>query len=33
ALCEVLQDHGIVEIVRTGKVVISRGPLPAKFID
>jgi acetolactate synthase-1/3 small subunit len=30
ALCEVLKDHGIVEIVRTGKIVISRGPLPAK---
>ena len=30
ALCEVLRDHGIVEIVRTGKIVISRGPLAAK---
>lgn len=30
ALCEVLTDYGIIEIVRTGKVVISRGPKPAK---
>jgi acetolactate synthase-1/3 small subunit len=30
ALCEVLKDYGIVEIVRTGKIIISRGPLPAK---
>ena len=30
ALCEVLKDYGIIEIVRTGKVVISRGPKPAK---
>lgn len=30
ALCEVMKDHGIIEIVRTGKVIISRGPLPAK---
>ncbi len=30
ALCEVMRDHGIIEIVRTGKTVISRGPLPAK---
>lgn len=30
ALCEVMKDHGIIEIVRTGKTVISRGPLPAK---
>lgn len=26
AFCEVLEDFGIVEIVRTGKVVLSRGP-------
>jgi len=26
AFCEVLQDFGVVEIVRTGKVVLSRGP-------
>ncbi len=30
ALCEVLKDHGIIEIVRTGKIIISRGPIPAK---
>ena len=30
ALCEVMKDHGIIEIVRTGKTIISRGPLPAK---
>lgn len=30
ALCEVMKDHGIIEIVRTGKTVISRGPLAAK---
>ncbi|ABB15639.1 MULTISPECIES: acetolactate synthase small subunit [Carboxydothermus] len=30
ALCEVLTDHGIVEIVRTGKVALNRGPRPAK---
>ncbi len=32
ALCEVLTDYGIIEIVRTGKVIISRGPLPAKAL-
>ncbi len=32
ALCEVLSDYGIIEIVRTGKVIISRGPLPAKAL-
>ncbi|MDR1206173.1 MAG: acetolactate synthase small subunit [Peptococcaceae bacterium] len=30
ALCEVLKDYGIIEIVRTGKVLISRSPTPAK---
>jgi acetolactate synthase-1/3 small subunit len=30
ALCEVLKDYGIIEIVRTGKVIISRSPTPAK---
>lgn len=30
ALCEVLKDHGIIEIVRTGKTIISRGPVPAR---
>lgn len=32
ALCEVLKDHGIIEIVRTGKVIISRGPTPARMM-
>ncbi|MFZ3170854.1 MAG: acetolactate synthase small subunit [Carboxydocellales bacterium] len=26
ALCEVLKDHGIVEIVRSGRIALSRGP-------
>lgn len=26
ALCAVLEDHGIVEMVRTGKISLSRGP-------
>lgn len=30
ALCEVLHDYGIIEIVRTGKIALSRGPIPAK---
>jgi acetolactate synthase-1/3 small subunit len=30
ALCEVLIDYGIIEIVRTGKIALSRGPIPAK---
>ena len=31
ALCQVLEDdHGIIEIVRTGKIALSRGPVPAK---
>jgi acetolactate synthase-1/3 small subunit len=30
AICEILKDYGIKEIVRTGKVAISRGPKPAK---
>ncbi|MBP2651172.1 MAG: ilvH 1 [Firmicutes bacterium] len=30
ALCEVLIDFGIIEIVRTGKIALSRGPLAAK---
>jgi acetolactate synthase-1/3 small subunit len=30
ALCQVLEGHGIIEIVRTGKVALSRGPIPAK---
>lgn len=31
ALCTVLEDYGIVEIVRTGKIAISRGPGATKF--
>ncbi|MCL1917245.1 MAG: acetolactate synthase small subunit [Peptococcaceae bacterium] len=30
AICELLADYGIREIVRTGKVAIGRGPKPAK---
>ncbi|QGG47778.1 acetolactate synthase small subunit [Heliorestis convoluta] len=30
ALCQVLQDHGIVELVRTGKIALSRNPGAAK---
>ncbi len=30
ALCEVLIDFGILEIVRTGKIALSRGAAPAK---
>lgn len=31
ALCQVLvDDHEIIEIVRTGKIALSRGPIPAK---
>ncbi|MDF2568535.1 MAG: acetolactate synthase, small subunit [Sporomusa sp.] len=30
AFCEVLLDFGIIEIVRTGKIALSRGPIPAK---
>jgi len=31
ALCQVLaDDHGIIEIVRTGKIALARGPIPAK---
>ncbi len=30
ALCEVLADFGIIEIVRTGRIAVSRGPVPAK---
>jgi len=31
ALCQVLaEDHGIIEIVRTGRIALSRGPVPAK---
>ena len=31
ALCTLLADHGIVEMVRTGKVSLSRGPGAVKF--
>ena len=31
AICQVLEDdHGIIEIVRTGKIALARGPIPAK---
>ncbi|MQL52600.1 acetolactate synthase small subunit [Desulfofundulus thermobenzoicus] len=30
ALCAVLEDHGIVEMVRTGKIALRRGPGAAK---
>ena len=30
AFCEVLLDFGIIEIVRTGKIALSRGAIPAK---
>lgn len=33
ALCEVLKDYGIVEIVRTGKIALGRAPIPAKEMD
>lgn len=32
ALSEVLKDYGIIEMVRTGKIALSRGPIPAKEI-
>ncbi|KKM10291.1 acetolactate synthase [Clostridiales bacterium PH28_bin88] len=30
ALCEVMRDHGIIEIARTGVIAVSRGPIPMK---
>ncbi len=30
ALCEVLADHGIIEMVRTGRISIARGPRAVK---
>lgn len=32
AMCELLKDYGIIEIVRTGKVAMCRGPKAAKEI-
>ncbi|MGQ9825864.1 MAG: acetolactate synthase small subunit [Desulfotomaculales bacterium] len=32
ALCAVLEEHGIVEMVRTGKIAIGRGPGAVKLI-
>lgn len=32
ALCAVLEEHGIVEMVRTGKIAISRGPGAVKYL-
>ncbi|OPY58258.1 MAG: putative acetolactate synthase small subunit [Pelotomaculum sp. PtaU1.Bin035] len=31
AFCAVLDDYGIVEMVRTGKVALSRGPVAVKY--
>ncbi|HBQ30711.1 MAG TPA: acetolactate synthase small subunit [Mitsuokella multacida] len=30
ALCEVMQEYGIIEIARTGAIALSRGPVPIK---
>ncbi|MCI7055398.1 MAG: acetolactate synthase small subunit [Selenomonas bovis] len=30
ALCEVLEEYGIIEIARTGAISLSRGPVPVK---
>ncbi|UWG95636.1 acetolactate synthase small subunit [Dehalobacter sp. DCM] len=32
AICELLNDYGIIEIVRTGKIAICRGPKAAKDV-
>ncbi|HHV65837.1 MAG TPA: acetolactate synthase small subunit [Peptococcaceae bacterium] len=32
AMCELLKDYGIIEIVRTGKVAMCRGPKAAKEV-
>ena len=32
ALCEVLNDYEIIEIARTGRIAVSRGPVPAKAL-
>jgi len=31
ALCALLADYGVVEMVRTGKIALSRGPEPVKL--
>ncbi|WP_366923502.1 acetolactate synthase small subunit [Metallumcola ferriviriculae] len=33
ALLEVLQEHGIIEIVRTGKIALGRGPEAARDME
>lgn len=33
AMCELLKDYGIKEIVRTGKIAICRGPKSAKEVN
>lgn len=33
AMCELLKDYGIKEIVRTGKIAMCRGPKSAKEVD
>jgi acetolactate synthase-1/3 small subunit len=30
ALCEVLKDHGIIEVARTGNICVTRGPKAVK---
>lgn len=32
ALCEVLRDYEVIEIARTGKIALSRGPVAAKLM-
>ncbi len=32
AICEMLEDYGIIEIARTGTLAMSRGPVPVKDI-
>ncbi|NLI93625.1 MAG: acetolactate synthase small subunit [Peptococcaceae bacterium] len=32
AMCELLEDYGIREIVRTGRIAIGRGPISAKEV-
>ena len=33
AICEVLSEHEIVEIARTGAIALSRGPVPVKQME